>query len=59
MTSHELFKTNPGAKDSAYVKQHYCYQGVKLKEQCQGFILLAVGELFISKLKTHHYLGKD
>lgn len=48
----ELFKIKSGGKGFC-LKQHYSDH----ERRVPSIYLLALGELFIFKLKTHHYLG--
>lgn len=59
MTCHKLFKTNPGGKRFCLCETALSLPGSKVGSTVPSIYLLTVGELFIFKLKTHHYLGKD
>lgn len=54
----ELFRMNPVGKRSCLCEAALVLLGSEIERMVPRIYLLAVGELFIFKLKTHHYLGK-
>lgn len=63
MTCHKLFKIKmkPGVGGArlCLCETTLLLPGSQVESMVPRIYLLAVGELFIFKLKTHHYLGKD
>lgn len=58
MTYSELFQTNPKGKRFCLSETTLLLPGSTVERTMPRLYLLAVGELFIFRLKTHHYLGK-
>lgn len=54
----ELFRMNPVGKRFCLCETALLLLGSEVERMVPRIYLLAVGVLFIFKLKTHHYLGK-